>query len=163
MIPKNMYFDLPTEAEWEYALLAGREDVDRLNELCDPKMICSGEDESLTWELDREGWFNWNDAKRYCKRVGQKEPNAWGLYDMIGMPFEICQDEWEGGPESLGEGHVIRGSGKVFSERTILSFDKPAAFRICLKEGPTLSNENEPTSQPTAMAMPSRLNRYEVR
>lgn len=150
MIPKNMYFDLPTEAEWEYALLAGRRDVNKLSKLCDPKMICSIGDESLTWELDHEGWFNWNDAKRYCKRVGQKEPNARGLYDMIGLPFEICLDEWKGGPETLGEGHTIRGSGEVFSERMILPFDKSAAFRICLKEDRTNARASQQTlNEPT--------------
>ena len=92
------HFRLPTEAEWEYACLAGkpRKDYEELEDIA---------------------WFNEN-SNEATHAVGQKKPNAWGLYDMLGNVWEWCQDwyaKYSGapqnnpvGPES-GSGRVIRG------------------------------------------------------
>jgi hypothetical protein len=132
-IPKNMFFDLPTEVQWEYALLAGRTDYDWLRRLCDSKQICSIKNEELTEELDRSGWFTWNNSGNDVEAVGRKEPNEWGLYDMVGYPIEMCLDKWSG-DERQGTGHVIRGSGQIFSDRLCLSNDQAFSFRVCLQE-----------------------------
>ena len=71
-------FDLPTEAQWEFACRAGT-----------GSCLYTGE----TWNadnLDRIAWFSGNTT--HLEDVGQKEPNAWGLYDMIGNIQETCLD-----------------------------------------------------------------------
>lgn len=73
-------FDLPTEAEWEFAARAG----------------CGGERYD---ELDRIAWTSdnyKNDPAGYAKNqkheVGLLKPNAFGLYDMLGNVWEFCLD-----------------------------------------------------------------------
>jgi formylglycine-generating enzyme required for sulfatase activity len=63
---------LPSEAEWEYACRAGT----------------TGEHAG---KLDAMGWYAWNSASR-THPVAQKQPNAWGLYDMHGNAWEWVQD-----------------------------------------------------------------------
>jgi len=96
-------FRLPTEAEWEYACRAGT----------------SGQ---RYGEIDQIAWYedNSNDT---TQNVGKKEPNAWGLYDMLGNVWEWCWD-WYGeypaedredwhGPET-GSHRVGRGGSWIF-------------------------------------------------
>ncbi len=63
---------LPTESEWEHAARAG-----------------TGKD--VYGELDRIAWYRSNsDDKTHAVRT--KEPNAWGLYDMLGNVEEWTED-----------------------------------------------------------------------
>ncbi|HUU28172.1 MAG TPA: SUMF1/EgtB/PvdO family nonheme iron enzyme [archaeon] len=73
-------FRLPTEAEWEYACRAGT-----------TTNFYTGNEEE---DLERAGWYYGN-AGHYPHPVGQKEPNAWGVYDMHGNAYEFCND-WFG-------------------------------------------------------------------
>ena len=94
---------LPTEAEWEFACRAGTTTA-----------YYSGDTEA---DLERAGWYDAN-GNMTTHPVGQKEPNAWGLYDMHGNLREWCQD-WYGGyeagtatdPQGPGTGtyRVLRG------------------------------------------------------
>jgi formylglycine-generating enzyme required for sulfatase activity len=68
---------LPTEAQWEYACRAGTNTP-----------YYSGATEG---DLNRAGWYRANSGKTVHK-IGQKEPNAWGIYDMHGNLYEPSLD-----------------------------------------------------------------------
>jgi formylglycine-generating enzyme required for sulfatase activity len=70
-------YRLPTEAEWEYACRAGS-DAD----------YYYGADPG---KLSEYAWYAANSDKK-THQVGQKRPNAWGLYDMLGNVGEWCND-----------------------------------------------------------------------
>ena len=85
-------FRLPTEAEWEYACRAGT-----------TTRYYWGDDPDLTLLGD----YSWNyynadnvEGQRYAHIVGQKTPNAFGLYDMSGNVWEMVQDYWDNYPSA---------------------------------------------------------------
>jgi formylglycine-generating enzyme required for sulfatase activity len=89
---------LPTEAEWEYACRAGTM-------------------QSRYGELDAIAWYG-DKRQQGTQPVGLKQPNVWGLHDMLGNVWEWCSD-WYGvystnpahdpsGP-MLGSQRVVRG------------------------------------------------------
>lgn len=82
-------YRLPTEAEWEYACRAGT-------------------DGPRYGPIDEVGWYRGNSDGR-SHPVAGKEPNAWGLHDMLGNVWEWCWDLYE--PEVYGVYRVLRGGG----------------------------------------------------
>lgn len=74
-LPEGYRYTLPTEAQWEYAYRAGTT-------------------EDYPGNPDAMGWFDQNSSEK-THPVAQKEPNAWGFYDMGGNILEWCAD-WFG-------------------------------------------------------------------
>jgi formylglycine-generating enzyme required for sulfatase activity len=118
-------YTLPTEAQWEYACRAGTTGP------------YSGAD-----NLDNLGWYSLNSGGT-SHPVGQKQPNAWGLYDMHGNVGQWCRDwfgDYPGGSvtdpagPAMGSFRVDRGGSCSLPARFCRS-----AFRRRLEPG---SHEN---------------------
>ncbi|MBT3233604.1 MAG: formylglycine-generating enzyme family protein [Calditrichaeota bacterium] len=73
-------FRLPSESEWEYACRAGT-----------TTRFYWGDDETYV-EIDNFAHYDRNDTEVETHPIGQKLPNAWGLYDMSGNIYEWCED-----------------------------------------------------------------------
>lgn len=80
-------YRLPTEAEWQYACKAGTTGY-------------------RYGELDEIAWYHEN-SEGMVREVGKREPNAWGLYDMLGNVWEWCWDQYDA--KVYGPYRVFRG------------------------------------------------------
>jgi formylglycine-generating enzyme required for sulfatase activity len=77
-------FRLPTEAEWEYACRAGTKTA----------YFCGDDDK----QLEDYSWYSTKGPAKGSGThpVGQKKPNPWGLYDMVGHLGQWCDDAFTG-------------------------------------------------------------------
>ena len=75
----GLEFDMPTEAQWEYACRAGTS-----GRWCNNHASSA---ESVAWTLSHV-----STKDRHC--VGLKDPNAWGIYDMHGNVQEWVLDQY---------------------------------------------------------------------
>ena len=104
---KTKAYRLPTEAEWEYAARAGTTDETQ-----------GAKRQEVAWYMSTAGYVT--------HPVGQKKPNAWGLYDMLGNVWEWVADYYDEqvAPNSAkgparGKEHVLRGGGFAAHEKNV--------------------------------------------
>ncbi len=149
-------FSLPTQAQWEYACLAGGADVP-------------------VAQMDAVGWQMRTSGRAYqvpnprkeggektvrrmsTQPVGAKKPNLWGIFDMYGNVNEWCLDTWKELPEGeipdfreIGEGkyRLLKGGCWWADPASCSAFSRHKApvnrhhsalgFRVVL-EGDTMS------------------------
>lgn len=88
-LPSGWTYALPTEAQWEYCCRAGT-----------TTRFFFGDEDS---QLGDFAWFGTDSPME----VSRKHPNGWGLYDLAGNVWEMCDDFWQ---ESLpgGENPLVR-------------------------------------------------------
>ena len=95
-LEKTDVYRLPTEFEWEYAARAGHD----------------GNVAVPSYTEQAVAGFNINTSTHV---VGEKKPNTWGLYDMLGNVWEWVQDYYNGKlfadstPPRSGTQHVLKG------------------------------------------------------
>ena len=82
-------YRLPTEAEWEYACRAGTSG---------PRYA----------PLDDVAWHRQNSGGQ-TREVAGRQPNAWGLFDMLGNVWEWCWDLYDA--DVYGTYRVLKGGG----------------------------------------------------
>lgn len=87
-------FDLPTEAQWEYACRAGTTTTYYWGDAMDGAYV----------------WYGDNSGSR-MHSVGARLPNAWGVYDMVGNVMEWCRDRY--GTLAYGADPVGSASGST--------------------------------------------------
>lgn len=114
---------LPTAAQWEYAARAGSSTA-----------YFWGDDPA---GIDEYAWYIGN-SDDHTHPVGQKSPNPWGLYDMIGNVWEWCRDLYGPYPtEAVTDpvNDVIGPYGKEYELRGSSFHESAAVSRCALRYG----------------------------
>jgi len=161
------HFRLPSEAEWEYACRAGTTTATYAGEI-------EIEGENNAPVLDKIAWYRGNSGVDYdlevfvnssswpnkqhehtragTRRVKQKQPNQWGLHDMLGNVWEWCADAADRAADgtvssdSKGVHRVYRGGSWIHDARLVRAAYRYAnhpgyrlhalGFRLARGQGP---------------------------
>ena len=118
LLPKGYRFDLPTEAQWEYACRAGTK-----TSLNNGKNITTLESDKNCINLDEVAWY-YKNASNTLHIVGQKKPNAWGIYDMHGNVAEWCRDVYDDYSDEEAIDPIVTKKKKVSS------FEKSKLYKL---------------------------------
>ncbi len=102
IVSESVGFRLPTEAEWEFACHAGT---------AGPRYA----------PLDEIAWYK-NNSEGHAQPVALKQPNQWGIFDMLGNVWEWCEDVYD--PTVYGTYRTFRGGGWADGERGCLATNR---------------------------------------
>ena len=126
---------LPTEAEWEYAMRAGREGS--RFPWGEAPLLPDGGYGLNFWQGEHHAHNDLGDGHRYASPVRAFPPNAWGLYDPAGNVWQWVADFYardayaeaaRAGPArnprgpATGEARVLRGGSWWCSEHSCAAF-----------------------------------------
>jgi formylglycine-generating enzyme required for sulfatase activity len=101
-------FDIPTEAQWEYACRAGTTTPYHFgNQLNGTQANCDG---NYPYGTDKKGLY-----LKKTSPVGKYPANAWNLHDMHGNVWEWCSDRYGDYPQ----GSVIDPSGHATASERV--------------------------------------------
>ncbi len=109
---KTKAYRLPSEFEWEYACRAGGPGQQSWDEITSTASMTTGF--GTQPKPPRAGTPNYSST---TTAVGVRQPNAWGLYDMLGNVWEWTADTYNGKlfqdpkPGRTGREHVLKGGG----------------------------------------------------
>lgn len=105
----SLDFDLPTEAQWEYACRVGTKTA-----------LNSGKNMTKVFNcrnIAQIGVSSYKLNQPFSRAIaGSRSPNGWGLYDMHGNAWEWCLDTYT---ESLGTASVIDPVGATSGARRL--------------------------------------------
>lgn len=123
MDPGHTY-RLPSEAEWEYACGAGSDKAYYWGDSYSEEIV------------EKFCWYSENSGGK-VHPVAQKEPNAWGLYDMSGNLWEWCEDRYHPNYENApADGSAwSSGTGGLFVFRGGRWFSNISYCRSASREG----------------------------
>lgn len=123
-LPRGYIYSLPTESQWEYACRAGTTSRyyggDTIKDL-----------NRIAWTMENKDNFLIR-----TREVGQKQPNAWGLHDIIGNVAEWCLNDLSNGypSEPLVDPLGLRG-GPIKEVRGGSWADYPKKSRAAFRAG----------------------------
>ena len=121
-LPADCEYRLPTEAEWEFACRAGTVEATYAGDLEIQGARNAPRLDPIAWyagnsnvDYAGKGWEtrDWTEMARPGgfagpHKIGLKQPNAWGLFDMLGNVNEWCGDWYA---ERLGGEPVVDPAG----------------------------------------------------
>ena len=143
-LPQGYVFRLPTNAEWEYALLAGMDATSARDAL--RASVVTMEDSKAYWQprgldvsalgeqhWDSKKWETLTENFPYVP-VGARPANAWGICDMVGVGGELVLDSWRW-QKTGGWGAVVEKNAAVWADgvKDPLLFE--ADSEVCLVRG----------------------------
>lgn len=108
-------FQLPTEAQWEYACRAGsRTSYFWGDSEAGGKGYANVADEAAKRRFPSTNvLFPFDDGAALVSAVGRYKPNAWMLYDMIGNVEEWCEDAYATYPEGGADESAVQGDNRA--------------------------------------------------